>query len=148
MCVLYSQRRRVLTLLDYGMCGFDETILTWLPLDGEDPQELNAWIDITAQRCCRCTSPKLNNAYSVIASHINSRRSHGVQDRDELESASDSFLVFQLLVTSDVLVSGVVVSVSRQIFRSSFRNVTIFAYSVRRLCERLVLSSVFSAVAK
>ncbi|KHN75295.1 Ryanodine receptor 44F [Toxocara canis] len=40
-----SQRRRLITLLDYGVCSIDDTILTWLPLDGEDADELNEWID-------------------------------------------------------------------------------------------------------
>uniref|UniRef100_A0A0M3JDI7 SAM domain-containing protein n=1 Tax=Anisakis simplex TaxID=6269 RepID=A0A0M3JDI7_ANISI len=34
-------------LLDYGMSTFDETILAWLPLDGEDASELSSWMNET-----------------------------------------------------------------------------------------------------
>ncbi|KAJ1347269.1 hypothetical protein KIN20_002290 [Parelaphostrongylus tenuis] len=37
-----SQRRRVLTLMNYGLYSFDESVLTWLPLDGD---ESNTWLD-------------------------------------------------------------------------------------------------------
>ncbi|KIH62211.1 RIH domain protein [Ancylostoma duodenale] len=37
-----SQRRRVLTLMNYGLYSFDESVLTWLRMEGE---ERNSWLD-------------------------------------------------------------------------------------------------------
>ncbi|KJH53390.1 SPRY domain protein [Dictyocaulus viviparus] len=36
-----SQRRRVLTLMNYGLYSFDESVLTWLQIDGE---KSNSWL--------------------------------------------------------------------------------------------------------
>ncbi|VDL67356.1 unnamed protein product [Nippostrongylus brasiliensis] len=37
-----SQRRRVLTLMNYGLYSFDESVLTWLRMEGE---ERHSWFD-------------------------------------------------------------------------------------------------------
>ncbi|EPB70936.1 hypothetical protein ANCCEY_09971 [Ancylostoma ceylanicum] len=47
-----SQRRRVLTLMNYGLYSFDESVLTWLRMEGE---ERNSWLDAIrsfAECCC------------------------------------------------------------------------------------------------